>query len=255
MRVSFLGTGTSVGVPRPACACPVCRSEDPRNQRLRCAILVEYDGCSILVDTPPDLRTQVLRHRVEKLDAVLFTHGHADHLYGLDDLRCFCFRRQAPLPCYADQPTLDRILHVFDYAFAVPARRGVPQLELRPIDGPFSLAGRLIEPVPVGHGDTPVLAFRFGGFAYATDCSSIPPASMDRLRGLDTLVLDALRHRPHPTHFNLEQALAVVADLAPRRALFTHIAHDLDHQQTNALLPAGVELAFDGLVLECSCAK
>jgi phosphoribosyl 1,2-cyclic phosphate phosphodiesterase len=250
MKVTFLGTGTSVGVPRIGCDCAVCRSADPRNQRLRCSLLIEHQGRAILVDTPPDLRTQALRHGIRRLDAVLFTHGHADHLHGLDDVRCFCFDRDAPLPCYADGRTLERIGRVFDYAFQNDHPSSVPQLSLHRIDGPFELCGLAVEPVVVCHGELPVLGFRLGAFAYVTDCSAIPDASKARLRGLDTLVLGALRHQPHPTHFNVSQALDAIAELLPRRAFLTHVAHNLDHPATNASLPDPVRLAYDGLILE-----
>jgi len=250
VKVTFLGTGTSVGVPRIACSCPVCRSDDPRNQRLRCSILLEHAGQTALVDTPPDLRTQALRQGLVRLDAVLFTHAHADHLHGLDDVRCFRFGRDAPVPCYGDAATIGRIRHVFDYAFAADHASSVPQLELHVIDGPFPLLGRQVEPVTVFHGPLPILAFRLGSFAYVTDCSAIPPRSMEQLQGLDVLVLDALRHREHPTHFNVDQALEAIAALRPARAYLTHIAHDLEHVATNAALPPGVELACDGLTLE-----
>ncbi|MFC1526184.1 MBL fold metallo-hydrolase [Candidatus Latescibacterota bacterium] len=248
--MTLLGTGTSVGVPRIACDCAVCTSPDPRNQRLRCSILMEAPEGSILVDTTPDLRQQVLRHGLRELDAVLYTHAHADHLHGLDDVRCFCFQRDTPLPCYGDEATLLRIRHVFDYAFQAPTGSSRPSLELRGIDGPLSLLGLDLEPIPVLHGHMPILAYRTGGFAYVTDCSAIPPASMEALRGLDVLILDALRHRQHPTHFSLSQALKVAVELAPHRTYFTHIAHDLDHQTTNSHLPPGVELAYDGLALD-----
>jgi phosphoribosyl 1,2-cyclic phosphate phosphodiesterase len=239
-----------VGVPRIACDCAVCRSDDPRNKRLRCSVLIENQGQQILVDTTPDLRTQALRHDIRRLDAILFTHGHADHLHGLDDVRCFCFARETPLPCYADQRTIARIEQVFDYAFRIDNPSAVPQLSLRRIDGPFVLCGLEIEPVRVYHGRLPVLGFRFGPFAYVTDCSAIPDASVEGLRDLDTLVLGALRHRLHPTHFNIEQALAAAEMLRPRRTFFTHVTHDLDHRTTSAQLPDRVELAYDGLVLE-----
>ena len=253
MRVTLMGTGTSSGVPRLACDCPVCVSPDPKNKRLRCSILVEGSEGNILVDTTPDLRAQALRQGLRQVDAILFTHAHVDHLYGLDDLRSYCYGRQAPIPCYGDEVTLGRIRHVFDYAFR-PAYKNmtesVPQLSLHPITGPFEVCGCRVEPLTVFHGQLPVQAFRLGDFAYVTDCNSIPPASLGRLRGLEVLVLDALRHKEHPTHFNVVQALEVVAELRPRRTFFTHIAHDLDHQATNAALPPGVELAYDGLSLE-----
>ena len=250
MKITFLGTGTSVGVPRIACDCAVCRSTIPENERLRCSLLVENQEQFILIDTTPDLRTQALRHDIRQVDAVLFTHAHADHLHGLDDVRCFCFDRGAPLPCYADARTIRRITTVFDYAFRTDNPSAVPQLTLHPIDGPFDLCGLHVEPLTVYHGRLPVLGFRFDRFAYLTDCSAIPDESIARLHGLDTLVLDALRHRPHPTHFNVEQALEVIAQLRPRRAYLTHITHDLDHHLTNAQLPPHVELAYDGLILE-----
>ena len=250
MKITFLGTGTSVGVPRIGCHCPVCTSTDPKNERLRCSLLVESEEAIFLIDTTPDLRTQALRYRIERVDAVLFTHAHADHLHGLDDVRCYCYDRDTPLPCYANSATLERIRQVFDYAFSDGHPSSVPQLSLHPIEAPFELCGQSVEPVTVYHGKRPVLGFRFGPFAYVTDCSSIPAESMQRLRGLDTLVLDALRHKEHPTHFNVAQALTVIAELCPRRAFLTHIAHDLDHQTTNQSLPSHVQLAYDGLILE-----
>ncbi len=250
MKITFLGTGTSVGVPRIGCECPVCTSTDRRNKRLRCSIVVEYFEHSILVDTPPDLRTQALRNDVRSVDAVLFTHGHADHLHGLDDVRAYCFGRDDPIPVYGDRPTLDRITRVFDYAFDSAWAQAVPRLSLHPIEGDLELFGLQVRPVPIIHGRTPVLAFRFGRFAYVTDCSEIPEDSMNMLRGLDVLVLGALRHKEHPTHFTIEQALGVVDELKPRHTYFTHMAHDLDHYETNDYLPDHVELAYDGLVID-----
>ena len=250
MKVTFLGTGTSVGVPRIGCTCPVCTSQDSKNKRLRCALHIERSGHSILVDTGPDLRTQALTHAVNRVDAVLFTHGHADHLYGLDDVRSYCFEREEPLPCYADAQTIARIERVFDYAFDVNAPSSTPQIELIEIKGDFELFDLSIQPIYVYHGKLPVLAFRFGDFAYVTDTNRIPTEGMERLQQLDILVLDALRHKAHPTHFNLSQALEVIEKLQPRQAYLTHIAHDLEHHTTNAHLPPGVELAYDGLTLE-----
>jgi phosphoribosyl 1,2-cyclic phosphate phosphodiesterase len=250
MRVTFLGTGTSVGVPRIACKCPVCLSDDPKNKRLRCSILLEYGGRVVLVDTGPDLRTQALRYAIDRVDAVLITHGHADHLHGLDDIRAYCFSMEDPMPCYADERTMERINLVFGYAFDSPYKHALPQLDLRLIDGPFELFGIEIEPVEVLHGRLPVLGFRVGSFAYVTDCSQITDASMMQLEGLDTLVLDALRHKEHATHFTVEQALAVVKRLQPRMTYFTHMAHDLEHEASNRTLPSHAQLAYDGLVLE-----
>jgi len=252
VRITFLGTGTSVGVPRIGCDCPVCTSSNPRNKRLRCSILLEHFDHSILVDTSPDLRLQALRNDVRNVDAVLYTHSHADHLHGLDDVRVYCFGRDDPLPVYGDRQTLERINHVFDYAFDSAWAEGVPRLSPHVMDGDLELFGLQITPVQVLHGRLPVLAYRVGRFAYVTDCSSIPDASMDQLRGLDTLVLGALRHREHPTHFNVDQALEMVELLRPRQAFLTHIAHDLEHEETNDYLPEHVELAYDGLVLDIS---
>lgn len=252
MKITFLGTGTSVGVPRIGCFCPVCASEDPKNKRLRCALHIEHEGHSFLVDAGPDLRTQALTHGINRVDCVLFTHGHADHLHGLDDVRCYCFDRDSPLPCYADAHTIERIERVFDYAFDDSAPSTTPQIELVEIDGPFELFGLEIEPLQVFHGRLPVLAFRIGSFAYVTDTNRIPQESMARLRDLDVLVVDALRHKKHPTHFNLEQALAAAEKLRAKSTYLTHMAHDLEHHATNAILPTGVQLAYDGLVLEVS---
>ena len=248
MQVTFLGTGTSVGVPRIGCDCTVCISDNPRNNRLRCAILIVHEDRNILVDTPPDYRTQALLYDIRRLDAVVFTHAHADHLHGLDDVRTYCLNRDEGLPCYADLITVERIKRVFDYALNSPWPR-VPKLNLHTIDGPSELFGLPVQPLTVMHGKLPVQAFRIGTFAYVTDCSVIPDDTMAALEGVDTLVLDALRHREHPTHLNVEQALEVVESLKPRQTYLTHIAHDLEHEATNASLPDGVELAYDGLTL------
>ncbi|MBI4165748.1 MAG: MBL fold metallo-hydrolase [Acidobacteria bacterium] len=251
MRLTFLGTGTSTGVPTVGCDCAVCTSPDPHDQRTRPSLLVEYDGRVILIDTTPDFRQQALRQKITRLDAVIFTHGHADHVLGLDDTRVFYFRQQVPLPVYADVATLNSLRQVFSYVFDQTYKYGgIGKLDPHEIDGQFELWGRKFVPIPVLHGDLPVLAFRFGDAAYVTDFSTIPETSMPLLEYLDVLVLDALRHKPHPTHSNVEQSLALVERLKPRRAYFTHIAHDLGHAATNATLPAHVRLAHDGLRIE-----
>lgn len=251
LTLTLLGTGTSHGVPAIACSCPVCTSKDPRNQRYRCSALLQYEGRTLLVDTATEFRLQALRVGMARLDAILLTHAHADHICGLDDVRSFSERQGHPIPCYGSLETLEDVRRRFDYVFTETQQGGgKPRLELIPIQGPLNLFGLEIQPVPVFHGRLPVLGFRFGSGAYVTDCSSIPSGSMDLLRGLDLLVLDALRWRPHPTHFTVDQALEVVSRLRPDRTYLTHITHDLDHAATNAVLPPGVELAYDGLTLK-----
>jgi phosphoribosyl 1,2-cyclic phosphate phosphodiesterase len=253
VRVTFLGTGTSHGVPMIGCECEVCQSDDSRDKRLRSSIYVEGDdGVCVLVDTTTDLRTQALRARVKRLDAVLFTHGHADHVMGLDELRRFNMLTKRPVPVYGMRTTLDELRHTFAYAFDPNAPRGggVPDLRLAPIEGACCIGRTEIVPVPVQHGRWPVLGFRFGNFAYLTDCNRIPESSFALLENLDVFVLDALRHKPHPTHFSLSEALVVARRVGARRTFFTHIAHELGHEQTCAGLPAGITLAYDGLSLD-----
>lgn len=251
MRLTFLGTGTSTGVPTITCRCRVCTSSDARDQRTRPSLMAEYDDRVVVFDTTPDFRQQALREKIGRLDAVVFTHGHADHVLGLDDTRVFYFRQQVPLPIYADPCTMSTLRQVFAYIFDGSYKYGgVGKLDPHTIDGPFELWGLELTPVPVFHGDLPVLGFRFGRAAYVTDFSIIPEASLALLDGLDVLILDALRHKPHPTHSNLEQSLALVEQLKPQRAFFTHIAHELGHEETNATLPAHVRLAHDGLRID-----
>jgi phosphoribosyl 1,2-cyclic phosphate phosphodiesterase len=252
-RVTFLGTGTSHGVPMIGCACPVCQSADPRDRRLRPSIYIDVDGGpALLVDTATDLRQQALTHRLTRLDALIFTHSHADHVMGLDEVRRFNVLMGGALPVYADAATAAELRRVFAYAFAPPKATGggVPQLALSLIDGPFDAAGVTVIPVPLLHGRQPILGFRFGRFAYLTDCSSIPESSFALLHGLDVLVIDALRHRPHPTHFTVAEASAAARRIGARQTYFTHICHDLPHAETASALPAGMTLAHDGLVLE-----
>jgi phosphoribosyl 1,2-cyclic phosphate phosphodiesterase len=225
-RVTVLGSGTSHGVPMIGCSCDVCRSPDPRDRRTRPSIYIEADhGPSILVDTSTDLRMQALAHGVSRVDAILFTHSHADHVMGLDDSRRFSQMQKGAIACYADARTAESLRKTFHYAFDPAAEQG----------------GGLM------HGRLPITGFRFGDFAYLTDTNHVPEQSWPLLAGVKTIVLDALRHRPHPTHFTVAGALEVVARLKPRQTYFTHICHDLPHAATNASLPAGVELAYDGL--------
>lgn len=237
------------------CDCAVCRSTDPRDQRLRPSVLVETDDSQVLlVDAGPDLRAQALRHDVRRVDALLFTHGHADHILGIDEIRRYNSLQKRAVACYADPTTAREIRSVFAYAFdpATPRGGGVPDLQLFTIAGPFCIGRQAIVPVPIFHGHRPILGLRMGGFAYLTDCSRIPDESWPLLEDLEVLVLDALRERPHPTHFSLDEALAAAARIAPRRTYLTHMCHDLGHAATSARLPAGVELAYDGLVLTLS---
>ncbi len=251
MRLTFLGTGTSTGVPSIACHCQVCTSLDHRDKRTRPSLLLEFDGRVVVIDTTPDFRQQALREGMERLDAVVFTHAHADHVFGLDEIRAFYFRQRQPIPIYADARSMESIRRIFTYIFdgSYPYG-GVAKLEPHLIEGPFDLWDERLIPVPVLHGDLPILGFRFGKAAYATDFSTIPETTLPLLEGLDVLILDALRHKPHPTHSNLQQSLALVERLKPRQALFTHIAHELGHEETNATLPSHVRLAYDGLKLE-----
>jgi len=272
LKVTLLGTGTSHGVPMIGCDCRVCRSSDPKDQRLRPSILIEIGDPdeaespakaesqvaravrTILVDTSTDLRAQALAHDVRRVDAILFTHSHADHVLGLDEVRRYNAMQREAIPCFADSRTIADLRQTFGYIFnpATPPGGGIPQLELHRILGAFMLGGVEILPVPILHGKRPILGFRIGTFAYLTDCSAIPDASWPLLNGVRTLIIDALRDRPHPTHFSVAEALEAVARIAPERAYFTHIAHDLPHAETCARLPAGVELAYDGLVLTVS---
>jgi phosphoribosyl 1,2-cyclic phosphate phosphodiesterase len=249
VKITVLGSGTSVGVPTIGCNCEVCTSTDPRDNRLRPSILVTHNGRNILIDTTPDFRTQALRARIDHLDAILFTHAHADHIMGLDDVRPYNFRQRADIPIYASADTMDAIRRVFQYVFDNGSRQSsVPHLETHIIGAePFDVFGLRFTPVPVLHGSSTVLGFRFANAAYLTDHSDIPPESLARLRGLDVLFLDALRYKPHPTHSTLERSTETVGELAPRRAFFTHICHDVQHARAEYALPPHIRLAYDGL--------
>ena len=250
-QLILLGTGTSVGVPAIGCGCEVCTSQDPHNQRTRCSLLLGFPEGNLLVDTPPDLRFQLLREGVGVVHAVLYTHEHADHLFGLDDLRLFPFYLGGPVPLFCREPVERRIRQSFDYAFTErePTHEGaVPRLVFRRIGlQPFDVLGGRVTPIRLQHGPhAEVLGFRFGDIAYCTDTNGIPPESWPLLQGLDLLILDALRPRPHATHFGLEEAVATAQALQPKRTLFTHISHELDYAAANARLPRGMELTYDG---------
>jgi phosphoribosyl 1,2-cyclic phosphate phosphodiesterase len=251
-KITVLGSGTSVGVPTIGCHCAVCTSTDPRDQRLRPSILVSYEGRNVLIDTTPDFRTQALRARISRLDAVLFTHSHADHVMGLDDVRPFNFRQAGHIPIYAAEPTMAAILRCFPYIFDGEKKESnVPRLERHVIEGaPIDLFGMEFMPIPILHGSQLIYGFRFGRAAYLTDHSEIPEASMEMLRGLDVLFLDALRYKPHATHSTVERSVQTAEKLAAKRTFFTHICHDLGHERAESLLPPAVRLAYDGLELE-----
>jgi phosphoribosyl 1,2-cyclic phosphate phosphodiesterase len=250
-KITVLGSGTSVGVPTVGCHCAVCCSTDPRDKRLRPSILVSYEGHNVLIDTTPDFRTQALRINLERLDAVLFTHSHADHIMGLDDVRPYNFRQKARIPIYASEDTMAAIRRSFLYIFDESKKESnIPQLTTHVINGAgFDLFGLEFFPIPVLHGSASIYGYRFGKAAYLTDHSEIPEASMEQLHGLDVLFLDALRYKPHPTHSTVDRSVKTVEQLSPRRAFFTHISHDLPHERTESLLPPNVRLAFDGLEL------
>jgi len=253
LQITVLGSGTSAGVPMIGCKCAVCTSTDPKDHRTRASIVVDYLGKRILVDTTPELRLQCVAHDVNWIDAVVYTHAHADHIMGLDDVRRFNAIRKGPLDMWADKVTFDMIDRAFGYAFQPPdlaAKLFRPHLIRRYIEGPFEIEGVVWHPIPLIHGTMPVLGFRIGKFAYCTDVSHIPEPSFDLLEGLDLLIIDALAWHKHPTHFSIAEALEVVDRVKPARTLFTHIAHNVGHVETSARLPAGVELAYDGQVAE-----
>lgn len=250
--LTVLGSGTSMGVPTIGCDCAVCHSIDPRDRRTRPSVLVTYGGHNVLIDTTPDFREQAIRENIRKLDAVLYTHTHADHLLGIDDLRPLSFlHKPNRLPLYAHPDAAAFIQSMFRYIFDSEYKfGGLPQVEMHSFDGPLDLFGARFEPVTIVHGEAEIYGFRFGAAAYLTDHSDIPEASLKKLQNLDILFLDALRYKPHPTHSTVENSLRIVERLKPRRAFFTHICHDLPHEATNASLPENVKLSYDGMRLE-----
>lgn len=252
LTLTVLGSGTSVGVPTIGCDCKVCSSADPRDHRLRPSVCVRWDGNTVMIDTGPDFRQQALAHGIRRVDAVLYTHAHADHILGIDDLRPFNFRQKEPIPIHASAPAMEVIRRVFSYIFHDgPSQSSRPKIKPHVFDGaPIPVQGVEFLPVPVRHGSGECHGFRFGRNAYLTDHSEIPEESMPLLEGLDVLFLDALRYKPHPTHSTIDESLRTVERLKPRLTYFTHISHDLLHERAESLLPAHVRLAYDGLEIE-----
>lgn len=251
MKITFLGTGSSAGTPVIACHCPVCTSADPRNHRLRASILVEEGNTALLVDTGPDLRQQMLRAGVQHLSAVLYTHFHADHINGIDDLRAFNFAQKNVIPCYADERTATELETRFRYCFLPPdVDWAKPSLSMQRMTSVHSFAGIEVTPIPVLHGTLPILGFRFNHVAYLTDLKSITDESLMFLRGLKVLILDCLRYKEHPTHLNVEEALFWARRIGAEHTFFTHMTHDIDYTTFAAELPADIVPAYDGLVLQ-----
>jgi phosphoribosyl 1,2-cyclic phosphate phosphodiesterase len=274
LRITFLGSGTSHGIPMIGCRCDVCQSTDPRDKRLRPSVFITLDdGTAILIDTSADFRAQALTHDITHIDAVLFTHSHADHVFGLDELRRYNVLQRDAIPLYADERTLTDLRRIFDYAFTHTegGHEYVPRLRPFLIGGPFSLRGsnvdgagigtaadsasrasvaQTIVPVPIMHGARAILGYRLGTFAYLTDCSGIPDTSYALLAGVELLVIGALRDKPHPSHFTVAEAIDAATRIGASRVYFTHMNHDLGHVATCARLPAGIQLAYDGLVVQ-----
>ncbi len=249
MEITVLGSGTSMGIPVVGCHCAVCRSTDPRDKRTRSSVLIKVSGKTILIDTSIDFRTQALREDIQYLDAVLFTHHHVDHILGLDDLRSLTLFNHYTIPIYASGTTLQNIRRVFAYIFDdTPAISDIPRIRAHEIDErPFSIGGVSIVPIPIMHGPLPILGFRIGDFAYCTDVSDIPEKSLGLLQNLQVLILGALRYKPHPTHFNFEQAVATAQKIGAKQTFFTHIAHQVSHAEAIEKLPDGISLAYDGM--------
>lgn len=252
MEITFLGTGTSHGVPVLTCNCSVCTSTDPKNKRTRSSLWVREKGTSLLIDTATEFRSQALAANIQKVDGVLYTHCHADHVFGFDDLRVFSYLTRKNIPVYGNQATIAELREVFSYAFRKTQEGGgKPQVETIEVDGQFQIQDLAIQPIPVLHGDLPIFGYRIGTLAYLTDCSHIPQSSLELLQGVETLVVGVVRYEPHYTHMHVAMALELVAQLKVKQTYFTHISHRLEHQTVSEALPAGVFLAYDGLTIRC----
>ncbi len=251
MKITFMGSGTSMGVPTIGCECAVCVSDDPHNKRTRASLLVQAHNLNLLIDTATDFRSQAIRENLKRVDAVLYTHSHADHILGLDDLRPFSYRQQQHIPCFGNKEALDGICDMFRYVFSEPQPGGsIPRIDIRPVQGAFEFEGLPVQPLPVLHGKLNVNGYRIGSMSYITDCSEVPEETYRMLRGTSILVLGVLRYAPHPTHLNVEKAMKIIEKVEPDAAYFTHISHDFDHEKTGSELPSNVYLSYDGMSLE-----
>jgi phosphoribosyl 1,2-cyclic phosphate phosphodiesterase len=251
MNITFLGTGTSQGVPIINCDCSVCTSVNPKNKRMRCSVMVQDNGKNILIDTSTDLRMQFLAYPFERIDAILYTHAHADHILGLDDLRRFNYIQKEIIPAYGDQNTLKRLKQIFGYAFSEgELQPGVPSISGQTVDAGFEIYGIKVIPVPLLHGNDTVFGYRIGNFAYCTDVNKIPQKSYALLRSLDVLVIGALQHRRHDKHFSVNEALIEAEKIGAKKTYFTHIGHKVDHETDGRNLPDYCEFAYDGLCIE-----
>jgi len=251
MKVLILGCATSTGVPIIGCRCPVCTSGNPKNQRTRCSLFIRTRGKNILIDSSTDLRCQALKHNITRLDAVLYTHSHADHTHGIDDLRTFNFVNDMVIPCFANHRTITNLKNNFGYIFdGVYSAGGKPRLELNVVENAFDFEGIKIIPVEINHAELMILGYRIGGAAYLTDCSGIPDESLEKLKGLDLLILSALRYTEHPAHFNIEQAVEMAQRINPKLAVLTHMGHEVDYDTLLSELPDNIVPAYDGMEVE-----
>ncbi|HHT9125587.1 MAG TPA: MBL fold metallo-hydrolase [Candidatus Brocadiia bacterium] len=251
MNIIFMGTGTSHGVPMIACDCKVCTSDNPKNYRTRSSILISENSHNILIDAATEFRLQCIRNNVRRLDAVLLTHPHADHIFGLDDVRQFNWVQKEEIPVYGTEDTVKTVRNIFSYVFNDKHALGSkPRFSLNTLSGKLNLFNQEIIPIDVSHGSEMATGYRIGGFAYITDVSAIPESSIKKLKGLDVLVLGALRYTPHPKHFTIQQAVKIVQELHPKQTFLTHIAHEIEHEETNSALPEKVRLAYDGLEIK-----